>query len=89
MTPKEKGDQQTKLQSKCVNLNRWNSPEQQHKQTSHEEESGCKDIVDVSQGSHSLVGWMMREEVTRYYGIHHIQVIVEEWVLNDFLYVLF
>jgi hypothetical protein len=89
ISPKEKGNQQTKLQSKCVNSDRWNSPEQEHKQTSDEKESGCEDIVDVSQGSHRLVGWVMREEVSGNHGIHDIQVAVERWILIDFLYVLF
>lgn len=69
----------------CADSNRWDPPKEQHKQTSHEEESGCKDIIDVSQGSLSLVGKVVREEVTRNHGIHGIQVFAEEWHMLRFL----
>jgi hypothetical protein len=57
-------------------------PKQHHKQTSHEEESRCKDFINRPQRSLRHVGWIAREEVARYHGIH---VVVEGGVL-DFLY---
>lgn len=77
-----KQDQET---SKHAHSDRWDDPEQQHKQTSREEESGCKDIVDVSQGSLRLVGKVVREEVHRYCGMHSIQIFAEERHLLGFL----
>jgi hypothetical protein len=68
--------------------NRWNSPEQDNKQTSHGEELGNKDIIDRLQRSKSEVRWVMREEVSRDHGIHGVQVVMQGGTLIDLLYVV-